>query len=241
MAAADDPAVTRPESTDDSASSAGEVILAIGFADRGDGRHLKWAGVATFCLHFFLFAAVIPVGGGFELPDDDEAVTVVRRYKPPEPPKPTKPRVRRTATRVPIPDATPDDYEPVMPEEDDDPIETERPSTDYVVGPAGAGPDPVGTVDIETSGLVAPRLLERVVPEYDRGSARRGVQGKADISIIIGADGLVARAQIINGTSDEDLDERALTAVRQWRFTPATLDGEVVPVRAMVTVNFRIY
>ena len=110
-----------------------------------------------------------------------------------------------------------------------------------MVGPALAPPDPVGTVDIEAVGLVAPRLLERVVPEYDRGSARRGVQGKADISIIIGADGLVARARMINGTSDEELDQRALEAVLQWRFTPATLDGETVPVRAMVTVNFRIY
>jgi protein TonB len=36
------------------------------------------------------------------------------------------------------------------------------------------------------------------------------------------------------------LDEAALTAVRQWVFTPTRLNGEPVPVVMTVTVTFRL-
>jgi TonB family protein len=35
------------------------------------------------------------------------------------------------------------------------------------------------------------------------------------------------------------LDEKAVEAVRQWKFEPATLDGTPVAVQATVEVNFR--
>jgi TonB family protein len=34
------------------------------------------------------------------------------------------------------------------------------------------------------------------------------------------------------------LDEAALTAVRRWHFTPTVVNGQAVPVRMTVTVNF---
>jgi protein TonB len=36
------------------------------------------------------------------------------------------------------------------------------------------------------------------------------------------------------------LDDAAVAAVRQWRFTPALLNGEPVPVVMTVTVNFKL-
>jgi protein TonB len=36
------------------------------------------------------------------------------------------------------------------------------------------------------------------------------------------------------------LDAAALEAVRQWRFTPARLNGEAVPVVMTVTVRFTL-
>jgi TonB family protein len=37
------------------------------------------------------------------------------------------------------------------------------------------------------------------------------------------------------------LDEKALEAVRQWRFDPATQDGQPVAVLVNIEVNFRLY
>jgi len=36
------------------------------------------------------------------------------------------------------------------------------------------------------------------------------------------------------------LDEKAIEAVRKWRFRPSLKDGKPVPVRANVEVNFRL-
>jgi TonB family protein len=37
------------------------------------------------------------------------------------------------------------------------------------------------------------------------------------------------------------LDEKAIEAVRQWKFEPAKLNGQSVPVQINVEVNFRLY
>jgi TonB family protein len=37
------------------------------------------------------------------------------------------------------------------------------------------------------------------------------------------------------------LDEKALEAVKQWRFEPAKKDGRPVAVQINIEVNFRLY
>jgi TonB family protein len=37
------------------------------------------------------------------------------------------------------------------------------------------------------------------------------------------------------------LDEKAIEAVKQWRFAPARKDGKPVPVAVDVEVNFRLF
>ena len=37
------------------------------------------------------------------------------------------------------------------------------------------------------------------------------------------------------------LDEKAIEAVRRWRFRPATLNGQPVATQIAVEVNFRLY
>jgi outer membrane biosynthesis protein TonB len=36
------------------------------------------------------------------------------------------------------------------------------------------------------------------------------------------------------------LDQVALEAVRQWRYEPAMLNGQAVPVKAVVSLNFAV-
>ena len=230
------------EREDGSLRSTSALFLEMGFAERPESRQLKWACAWALAIHFVLFAVVMPTSGTADFAFDKAQATVIRRYKPPEIERPKTTRKRRKAPAVPIPDPTPSDYEPLVTEED---LREFAPEDDvdviYNYGmPSGVGP-PAQGIPIETDGLVLPALLEQVEPDYDADRARRGVQGAADVEIVISTEGIVSLARILNSTTDEILDEAALVAVRQWIFEPGTLHGELVPVRAIVTINFRVY
>lgn len=230
------------EREDGTPRTASALFLEMGFAERPDRRQLKWAWAWTLGIHFILFAVVMPTTGTADFAFDKAQATVIRRYQPPKIERPKTPRKRRKAPAVPIPDPTPGDYEPLITEADMRefaPEENMDAVYDFGLSP-GVGP-PAQAIAIETEGLVLPALLEQVEPEYDADRARRGVQGAADVEIVISTEGIVSLARILNSTTDDVLDEAALAAVRQWVFEPGSLHGELVPVRAIVTINFRVY
>ena len=230
------------EREDGTPRTASALFLEMGFADRPERRQLKWAWAWTLSIHFILFAMVMPTSGTADFAFDKAQATVIRRYKPPKIERPKTPRKRRKAPAVPIPDPTPGDYEPLITEEDMREFAPEE-NMDAVYDfglPPGVGP-PAQAFAIETEGLVLPALLEHVEPEYDADRARHGVQGAADVEIVISTEGIVSLARILNSTTDDVLDEAALASVRQWVFEPGSLHGELVPVRAIVTINFRVY
>ena len=63
-----------------------------------------------------------------------------------------------------------------------------------------------------------------------------GLSGSVTIMAVVDAMGRVTDAKILQ--SVRGLDNTALAAVRQWRFTPAMLNGQPVPVRMPVVVRF---
>ncbi len=224
------------------ALSSGAALLEQGFADRGETRVLKWASIGALCAHFLVFTAIFRIGAPTDLVQEPRKLTVIRRYQPPELPKKTEPRVRRRrAARVPIPDPTADLPEPLTLEEILVDFDPEEPVTEFVAGFQVGSPELSSALRIDTVGLEPPRLLEQVEPEYDAERARRGIQGVTDLEIVIDTQGVVVLAQVINSSSDEELDQAAIEAVKKWRFAPGKIDGEPVPVRAVVTINFRIY
>ena len=81
---------------------------------------------------------------------------------------------------------------------------------------------------------------------HQKGTAHRftseearaaGVQGVIILELRIATDGSVADAQVLR--SIPMLDQAALGAVRQWRYTPTLLNGEPVELIATITINFR--
>jgi protein TonB len=64
------------------------------------------------------------------------------------------------------------------------------------------------------------------------------VEGEVEIEAVIGEDGRVREARVTRGKPL--LDDAALAAVRQWAFTPTTLNGEPVAVIMTVTVVFTL-
>jgi protein TonB len=83
-----------------------------------------------------------------------------------------------------------------------------------------------------------PVKIRHVAPAYPADARAAGVQGIVIIEALIGTDGTVIAAKVLR--SVPMLDDAALEAVRQWRYTPTLLNGEPVEVRMTVTVNFRL-
>ena len=107
----------------------------------------------------------------------------------------------------------------------------------------GAGPGENGGVAAVRQGFqeaaTEPVLLFKAEPEYSDEARKARVQGSVTIRAEIDARGQVQNLSIAHGLG-LGLDERAVEAVRKWRFRPATRNGKAVPANALIEVSFRL-
>ena len=89
-------------------------------------------------------------------------------------------------------------------------------------------------------GVSAPRALYAPDPEYSEEARKAKWQGTVVLWVIVGPDGH-PRDIRIQRSLGMGLDEKAIEAVRQWKFDPAKKDGQPVAVQINVEVNFRLY
>lgn len=80
-----------------------------------------------------------------------------------------------------------------------------------------------------------PEVVERVAPRYPEDARRGGVEGSVMVAVLVGADGLVHRTQVLK--SIPGLDAAAVAAVSKWRFRPAMSGGR--PIATWVTLPVR--
>jgi TonB family protein len=85
----------------------------------------------------------------------------------------------------------------------------------------------------------APKLLEKVEPEYSEVARAAKISGTEILSVQIGPDGLAHKIRVVRGLG-LGLDENGVDAVSQWRFEPGTKDGQPVTVLATIEINFRL-
>jgi protein TonB len=83
-----------------------------------------------------------------------------------------------------------------------------------------------------------PTKIHDVRPVYPPMAMDAGVTGVVIAEIGVDGTGAVATARILK--SIPLLDEAALDAIKEWRFTPTLLNGAPVPVIMTVTVNFTL-
>jgi periplasmic protein TonB len=104
--------------------------------------------------------------------------------------------------------------------------------------PAGGGdPNGTGTAPIRTGGIVeAPVRTAYVAPVYPDLARIAGVRGVVVLDCTIDPSGRVVDIRVLGG--HPLLTEAAVSAVRQWRYTPTRLNGVPVPVLLTVTVRF---
>lgn len=91
------------------------------------------------------------------------------------------------------------------------------------------------------NGVTAPRVLKEVKPAYTAEAMRAKVQGVVWLRCIVLPDGTVGRVEVVRSLdSTFGLDQEAVKAARQWRFTPGTRLGEPVSVRVTIELTFTL-
>ncbi|HZD76533.1 MAG TPA: M56 family metallopeptidase [Acidobacteriaceae bacterium] len=90
------------------------------------------------------------------------------------------------------------------------------------------------------NGVSAPVLTHSVDAEYSKKAKDAKHQGVSVVSLVVDAHGMPQRVHTIRKLG-MGLDEKAIEAVRQYRFKPAMHEGEPVAVALSIEVNFRLY
>jgi TonB family protein len=106
----------------------------------------------------------------------------------------------------------------------------------YGDGPGGLGIS--GAAGFQAS-YTGPVLLFKTEPEYTDEARRAHVSGPVVLTIEVDTGGR-ARNITVRKSLGLGLDERAVEAVRQWRFRPAAVNGKPVAIPAVVEVDFRL-
>ena len=89
------------------------------------------------------------------------------------------------------------------------------------------------------SGITPPSIQREVKPVYTEDGRRRGVEGDVVMEVVVRADGTIGNVRVVRGLGS-GLDQRAIEAVRQWRFFPAKRHGTPVDVMVEIAVEFRL-
>jgi protein TonB len=111
------------------------------------------------------------------------------------------------------------------------------------VGPShgpGVGPGPGGIYIAGVKGVTAPRVIYNPEPGFSDEARKAKAQGRVVLLLVVGPDGHTHDLRVQNSLG-MGLDEKALEAVRMWRFLPAMLNGQPVAAQIAVEVDFHLY
>jgi Ca-activated chloride channel family protein len=143
---------------------------------------------------------------------------------------------KRMLRRVPIPDPTPAEPEPLVSDLD---VGYEA---NFVMAMPDAPPppQPEGPIRYSVGGdLSAPQLAQSAPPSYPEAARRARIEGAVVTELDIDEAGVVTNVKVLRGLP-LGLTEKAVEAVRQWRFNPATLNGRPVATKYVQTLHFKL-
>src|SRR6266700_3781366 len=107
------------------------------------------------------------------------------------------------------------------------------------VGP-GSDRSTGGGVFSPGRGIIAPRTIYDPEPEYSEEARKLKQQGTVVLSLIVDPQGRARDIHLVRSLG-MGLDERAIEAVKKWKFEPGKKDGLPIRVQVNVEVNFRLY
>jgi TonB family protein len=87
--------------------------------------------------------------------------------------------------------------------------------------------------------MTPPILISKIDPAYPEEARKAKYQGTVVLNVEVGASGQVSSMRVVRSVG-LGLDEKAIDAVRQWKFKPGMRDARPVAMQVRVEVNFRL-
>jgi len=176
---------------------------------------------------------------------------VVKPAEPLKPPPPVTPKPPpQQPVMTPPPSPPPTTPAPVAPEPAPVLAAPAAPAATATVPnppPAPAVATPAPTLAAAPSAPVKVELpnskadyLHNPPPEYPPMSVRRGEQGQVLLKVLIGADGLPQKVELLNSSGFERLDKAALEAAMRWRYVPGKRGGVAEAMWYQVPMVFNL-
>jgi TonB family protein len=209
-----------------------------------DRKITRWAIGIALILHVIIFAVHWPsfASGLSDAKEKKSKIYVVKQVKFKQPPKREIQQITKPKTqKVPIPDPSPDEPEPIRDQEPDEDVDF-VPDENLVLGVPDAPPppEPEGPVRFVVGGnITEPERISGPNPLYPEAARRARIQGVVVLECTIGKDGRVQKVKVLRGLP-LGLTESAEDAVRKWRFKASTLNGKPVEVLYILTVRFNL-
>jgi TonB family protein len=97
-----------------------------------------------------------------------------------------------------------------------------------------------GNIKIVSEGMTPPKVMNSIDPSSNEYAQKYGIAGMELLRTVVDANG-IPRQMAIARPIGFGLDEKAVDAIKNSRFRPATLNGQPVPVVVDLVVTFRIY
>ena len=105
---------------------------------------------------------------------------------------------------------------------------------------AGSGGNMGGGLRHIGGGVLPPVVLFQPEPEFSEEARKAKVAGIVVVYLVVDADGRPSHVRVVRSLG-MGLDEKAVEAVRLYKFKPATENGKPVPVDMNIEVNFQIF
>jgi TonB family protein len=106
-------------------------------------------------------------------------------------------------------------------------------------GPGSGGGYGGGLMNVG-GGVAAPEVIHSVEPEFTEDARRANFQGSVSIKLIVDSQGNPQNVQLVHHLG-MGLDEKAIEAVRQYKFKPAMYQGHPVSVQIVIEMDFHLH
>lgn len=208
--------------------------------DDEDDKAMKTSLIGAIGVHAILllinFPALHSEPQAVEEKPDVMFMMKQQRFERKEVPKRDIPQ--KIAVRVPIPDPTPDDPEPIREWESEPELDLPALDDYFPIPSAPPVAEVLGPIHI-TSEVRKPEKIHSPRPHYTEVARKARISGLVILESIIDKRGEVTSVRVLRGLP-MGLSEAAVSAVKQWRFKPATMRGKPVDVYFTLTINFTL-
>jgi TonB family protein len=106
-------------------------------------------------------------------------------------------------------------------------------------GPGSGGGYGGGLMSVG-GGVSAPQVIHSVEPEFTDDARRANYQGNVSVQLIVDSEGNPQNVRLV-GHLGMGLEQKAIEAVKQYRFRPAMYQGHPVAVQIVIDVDFHLH